>query len=123
MAWLRMDSHARQAAGQRAEDLARTYLEERGLATIARNYRCRRGEIDLVMRDGAVTVFVEVRLRRPGAFASAAESVDARKQARIIAAARHFLAFRAESPCRFDCVLLSRLDAAAIEWVKSAFDA
>ena len=109
--------------GDHAEKLALEFLLGRGLTLIARNHRCRMGEVDLIMQDGAVTVFVEVRLRTASAFAGAAESVDARKQQRIMAAARHYLMGKPETPCRFDCILLSRLDAAAIEWVKDAFSA
>ena len=110
-------------AGMHAEDLALAYLENRGLVLQKRNFRCRMGEIDLVMRDGATIVFVEVRLRSRGSFVSAAESVDARKQRRIITAARFYLSGRPEAPCRFDCVLLERASPDAIEWIKSAFDA
>ena len=123
MAWLRMDGRTRQVAGAQAEECARAYLEARGLLLVARNYRCRQGEVDLVMRDGEFIAFIEVRLRRAGALVSAAESVDPRKQRRIIAAARHYLSGKTEAPCRFDCVLLDRLDPPAIEWVKSAFEA
>jgi putative endonuclease len=117
----------RQADGDRAERLAGEHLARHGLAVIARNYRCRTGEIDLVCADGDVTVFVEVRYRASARFGGAGASIDARKQARIVAAARHFLATRgasrAEGPCRFDAVLLDRLDAASIEWIRDAFGA
>jgi putative endonuclease len=109
--------------GMLAEDLALAHLESRGLVLLKRNFRCRMGEIDLVMRDGAAIVFVEVRLRSRGSFASAAESVDVRKQRRIITAARFYLSGRPDAPCRFDCVLLERASPDAIEWIKSAFDA
>ena len=83
--------------------------------------QCRMGEIDLVLRDGATIVFVEVRLRTNPLFGGAAESIDRRKRARIVAAARHFLAGRPESPCRFEVVLLDRLDPPRIEWIRDAF--
>ncbi len=111
------------ATGRLAEDLAFTYLQGHGLVPMTRNFRCRLGEIDLIMRDGDSIVFVEVRLRTPGAHASAAESIDPRKQRKIVAAARYFLAGRAEQPCRFDCVLLERARADAITWIKNAFEA
>ncbi len=114
---------SRQAAGQLGEDLALAYLKARGLTLLERNFRCRMGEIDLVMRDGASIVFVEVRLRTPGAYASAAESIDAHKQKRIVAAAGLYLAGRAEAPCRFDCVLLEHARSDSIRWIKGAFDA
>jgi putative endonuclease len=118
---------ARQRAGDHAEGLAAAHLERHGLRTLARNYRCRAGEIDLVCDDGASLVFVEVRLRRDPRFGGAAASIDARKQARIVAAARHFLATRgarhADRPCRFDAVLLDGLEAGRIEWIRDAFGA
>ena len=123
MAWLRRDGRARVKAGNAAEDCALAWLTARGLTLVERNHRCRQGEIDLIMRDGETLVFVEVRLRGSGAFGGAAASIDAHKQRRIIAAARHFLAGRAETPCRFDCVLLDRIDAAGIEWLRGAFEA
>jgi len=111
------------AAGAAAEAAAARFLAARGLSLVHANYRCRRGEIDLVLRDGATTVFVEVRLRTHPAFGGAAESIDARKQARIIAAARHYLAGKPESPCRFDVVLLDRLEPPRIRWIRDAFSA
>jgi putative endonuclease len=114
---------ARARDGAAAEDLALAHLRAHGLALVARNHRCRQGEIDLVMRDGDTLVFVEVRLRSARAFASAAESIDLHKQRRVVAAARHFLAGRAEAPCRFDCVLLERLEASSVRWVRAAFEA
>jgi putative endonuclease len=109
--------------GDQAENLALEFLQERGLTLVKRNHRCRMGEVDLIMQDGGVTVFVEVRLRTSSAFVAAGESVDARKQRRIIAAAQHYLIGHPDAPCRFDCVLFARLDAAAVEWVKDAFSA
>ena len=113
----------RREAGQLGETLALEYLQARGLTLLERNFRCRMGEIDLVMRDGEAIVFVEVRLRTPGTYASAAESIDARKQKRIVAAAGLYLSARAEAPCRFDCVLLEHARKDSIRWIKSAFDA
>lgn len=106
-----------------AEDLALAHLQKHGLVLLERNFRCRMGEIDLIMRDAETLVFVEVRLRGRGAYASAAESIDARKQRRIITAARFYLSGRAERPCRFDCVLLDRAAPDAITWLRAAFDA
>ena len=112
-----------QVIGKRAEDLAARFLEQRGLAILARNFRCRGGEIDLVCREGSALVFVEVRLRRNVNFGGAAASITAHKQKRIILAARHYLAARAcaDADCRFDCVLLSGSEAKAIEWERNAF--
>ena len=92
---------------------------------IARNYRCRRGEIDLVLADGDTLVFAEVRLRARSDFGGAAASIDHRKQSRIAFAARHYLATVARKdasrPCRFDAVLMDRLEPEAIEWIRDAF--
>jgi len=91
---------------------------------VARNYRCRFGEIDLVLEDGDALVFAEVRLRARSDYGGAAASIDRRKQSRIAAAARHYLAHARGSqsrPCRFDVVLMDRLDAGAIEWIRDAF--
>lgn len=109
--------------GKRAEALAARHLEARGLKLLACNYRVRGGEIDLVAREGNCTVFVEVRLRRHPGFGSPADSITAAKRRRLILAARHWLAAHGESPCRFDCILLTRLEPGAIEWVRHAFDA
>ena len=96
-------------AGDRAEKIAAGYLQRKGLALIETHYRCRWGEIDLILRDRDTVVFTEVRLRRSKDFGGAAYSVDSRKQARIIATARHYLAGKKEEACRFDVVLLDRL--------------
>lgn len=119
MTYLRRDqNHQRGAA---AEKLALDHLLAHGLTLLARNYRCRMGEIDLVMQDSDTLVFIEVRLRSHRAFVSAGESIDAHKQSRIAAAARHYLMGKPDQPCRFDCVLLSGLEPVAIEWLRAAF--
>jgi len=120
---MRARSPGRAAVGRAAEALAARFLEARGLAIVARNYRCRRGEIDIVARDGTTLVFVEVRLRSDARHGGAADSIDAHKRARVLAAARHYLARApdADAPCRCDVVLLDRLDAARIEWIRDAF--
>ena len=107
--------------GNLAEALAADYLETRGLRLLQRNYRCRLGEIDLILSDGPVLVFAEVRLRRSSAFGGAAASVTAAKRQRILRAARHYLSGKAERPCRFDVLLLDALDADRIDWIKDAF--
>jgi putative endonuclease len=112
-----------QVAGGDAEEVAARFLARRGLQVIARNYRTRLGEIDLVARDGATLVFVEVRMRAGSSarFGGAAASVDSRKRRRIEAAARQFLARLAhEPPCRFDVVTLD--GDAALEWHRAAFE-
>lgn len=105
--------------GAAAEELAGRYLEARGLRIVARNFRCRGGELDLVAREGETLVFVEVRLRGNVRFGGAAASIDARKQARLQLAARMYLAkFASEPACRFDAIVMRTLDPADIEWLK-----
>jgi putative endonuclease len=109
--------------GIAAEALAAGYLEERGLKIVARNYRCRLGEIDLIARQGGTTVFVEVRSRKSSAFGGAAASITARKRTRLVRAARHYLSgMRAIPPCRFDALLIEG-DPPHIEWIRDAFGA
>ncbi len=120
---MRRADPARRADGERGETLAAAFLERHGLAIVARNVRNRFGEIDIVARDGTTLVFVEVRLRSDARHGGAADSIDAHKRARVLAAARHYLARApdADAPCRCDVVLLDRLDAARIEWIRDAF--
>ncbi|EGV32074.1 UPF0102 protein yraN [Thiorhodococcus drewsii AZ1] len=106
--------------GAEAERLAESFLNEQGLKTLARNHRCRYGEIDLVMRDGAVLVFVEVRFRRSNQFGTPAETVDRRKQKRLITTARHYLNTNPSTlPCRFDVIAIDGQN--RIQWIQHAF--
>ena len=113
--------------GDSAERIAETFLQGRGLTLVTRNYRCRFGEIDLIMQQGDTLVFVEVRLRRTrqgNDFGGPAASITARKQARLVAAAQHYLAGMKQLPrCRFDAVLLNGLNAKDVEWLSNAFEA
>ena len=112
---------AKQLAGDGAEEQAARHLAEHGLAIVARNYRTRLGEIDLVAREGETLVFVEVRQRASAHFGGAAASIDHRKRARIESAARQFLSRLAqEPPCRFDVVAV---DDGHAEWIRGAFEA
>ena len=113
----------RQAKGAAAEQLAAGYLARQGLSVTERNFRVRGGEIDLICRDGEMTIFVEVRLRSRNDFGGAASSITAAKQARLVLAARHWLLRHGPTPCRFDCVLLDGLDTHNIEWLRNAFAA
>lgn len=111
--------------GRWAEDMALDTLKARGLEPLSRNYRCRFGEIDLIMRDRDTTVFVEVRMRSRVDFGSGADSVDARKQRRLISTAEHFLQRHprlSECGCRFDVVSIAASDAThRVEWIADAF--
>jgi len=110
-------------AGVRAEDLCAQLLRKAGLRVLARNWRCRHGEIDLVAEEGGTLVFAEVRYRSHARFGGAAESVTAAKQARLIAAARLYLMRRPDADCRFDVLLLDGLETARIRWIRNAFTA
>jgi len=113
--------------GQAAEALAAAYLQAHGLGILARNVRFRGGEVDLIALDGDGIVFVEVRLRRNSRFGGAAASITPAKQRRIVLAAQMWLGGagrrHANQPCRFDAILLDRLDPARIDWIRGAFDA
>jgi putative endonuclease len=107
--------------GQLAEQRAADYLRARGLKLVEKNYHCRFGEIDLILRDGATLVFVEVRSRASSQFGGAAASIDARKQHKLVATAQHYLASLPRTPpCRFDALLLQ---GDQIEWLQNAFEA
>ena len=89
--------------GERAEALAADFLRRAGLHIAGRNYRCRFGEIDLIARDGATVVFVEVRHRASGAYGGAAASITP------------------VPPCRFDAVLITG-EPPRIEWLRNAIE-
>lgn len=113
----------RMDTGKDAERLARSYLEDQGLRWVASNYRTKRGEIDLIMRDGVLLVFIEVRYRRTADFGGACASVNSHKQRRLIAAAEHYLQQTTHPPaCRFDILgIEGKADRPAIEWIRDAF--
>lgn len=109
--------------GQKGESEALAYLRSRGLKLVTRNYRCRMGELDLIMSDDDTLVFVEVRKRGGNARIAPALTVTYTKQQRLIKAARHYLmthAAQASRPCRFDVVGVADDD---IQWIPNAFDA
>lgn len=109
-------------SGYDAEAAAIEFLQNSGVQIVARNVRCKGGEIDLVAKDKGTLIFVEVRLRQNTRFGGAAESVTPSKQRRIALAARYFLCRNpsmAALPCRFDCVLM---DAPGnFDWLRDAF--
>lgn len=108
--------------GSDAEQIALSYLQRQNLVLITQNYRCRFGEIDLIMRDGATLVFIEVRMRVSETFGGAATSITPAKQAKLLHTARHYLSqLKSEPPCRFDALLLSGAGGREIEWIKDAF--
>lgn len=103
---------------------AAQFLRAQGLKLLQQNYRCRYGEIDLVLQDAGTLVFAEVRLRTNSGFGGAAASITHDKQRKLILAAQHYLARLSPVPaCRFDAVLLDTLEDAQPQWIRSAFTA
>src|SRR4029450_12383723 len=98
----------RQLVGRQGETRACAELERRGYAIVARRYRTRHGEIDIVAKDGETTVFVEVKARTTAEFGTAAEAITPRKQRQMIKRAMEYLTFNrlTNIPCRFDVVTL-----------------
>ena len=115
------------SAGARYEAIALDHLQDAGLELIARNYHCRYGEIDLVMRERDMIVFVEVRFRRAGHFGDGIDSVNAGKRAKLIRTASAFLAEHprlADATCRFDVLAISDdSHAPSPDWRRNAFEA
>jgi putative endonuclease len=114
--------------GAACESIAAEYLERQGLDIVARNLRCKAGEIDLVCRDGAALAVVEVRQRRRRDYGGALASVDAAKQRKIILTARFLLerlAARSALRLRFDVVAVQGKPDGDhdIVWIKDAFRA
>ena len=116
---------SKQITGKHGEDLAADTLLGLGYAILARRYRTRYGEIDIIARDRDVLVFVEVKARTSDQFGTAAESVTAWKQRRIIAMARDYLGRMSgpDVPCRFDVVAIDGLGTseATVNVIKDAF--
>ena len=113
-------------SGGAAEKQAAHWLTQQGLALIDRNFRCRQGEIDLIMEDGDTVVFTEVRWRSHNHYGGALASVDHHKQRRLILAAQHFLARHPQHhdrPCRFDVLGMEPDDDGSVryQWIQNAF--
>jgi putative endonuclease len=117
----------RQSSGKRGEDLACEALTRHGYAVLARRYRTRFGEIDIICEHRGAIVFVEVKARRTDRRGRAAESIPIWKRRRIAAMALDYLAWsgRMEQRCRFDVVAIDGLDTSAmtIRIIESAFEA
>jgi len=123
---VRAPTPSAQAHGQLAEERAGAWLATNGLKILARNVRCRGGELDLICLEGDTLVFVEVRLRTNPHFGCAAESITAAKRRRIIFAAKWWF-LRAgrmyrDRPCRFDAVLFDNGLTAEPQWIRGAFE-
>lgn len=114
---------ARAARGARAEQRAARLLQSAGFTIVVRNFRCRRGELDIVARRGPLLVVAEVRLRSSALFGGAAASVSAAKRRRIVMAARYLIAQQpqlAALAVRFD-VLTCDGRGEALDWIEGAF--
>ena len=117
------------AVGDDYEDQAVAWLLQRGWQLLARNFRSRTGEIDIIAMDGEQLVFLEVRARRHPGFSGAAASVDWRKQQRLVKTAQGFLQRHpqlANQPCRFDVIAFETRQfetGLAINWIPAAFTA
>lgn len=119
-----MGSGSTTTLGNRAEQFAYRYLLQKGLQPVARNFRCRGGEIDLIMLDTRCLVFVEVRYRSSTRFATAGVSVDRHKQRKIIRTAAMFLSRNSrfgEHTMRFDVIALDGQENPGLEWIRDAF--
>ena len=110
-----------QEQGRTWEEAAQAYLQHHGLVPVEANFRCKLGEIDLIMRDGETLVFVEVRQRAAGAQVSAAASISPAKIRRLVRAAQVYLQrFTRLPPCRFDVIAI---DGRHFEWLHNAIEA
>lgn len=117
---LRGPRTSRQIEGDAAEERALQFLQEQGLELVERNFRCKGGEIDLIMRERNTLVFVEVRKRADSRYGGAAASVTGRKQARLTIAAHTFLQrYRMPPACRFDVIAM---DGDVINWLRNAIE-
>ena len=112
-----------QLCGQKAEQQAHDYLCRQGLDVLTRNYHCRWGEIDLIMKEADYLVFIEVRARKSSVFGSAIDSINYHKQQKIIKTALYYMTInklQKKYTARFDVVSIQGI-MTQIEWVKNAF--
>lgn len=115
--------------GTEAELWAQMFLEQQGLKKVTQNFRTPQGEIDLIMRDDHVLVFIEVRLRSNSSHGGAKDSINYAKQRRLIKAARSYLQTEGlwdRIQCRFDTICLDKNpnnNQYQVEWLRNAFSA
>jgi putative endonuclease len=106
--------------GKSAEQQAHQFLINKGLKPVCQNFRCKQGELDLIMTDNKTLVIIEVRFRKTNKYGSALESITHTKQSRIIAATHIYLsALKMDNPIRFDVVAIS--GNGDIDWIQNAF--
>lgn len=110
--------------GNKAEKKARLFLEKQGLQYLESNYRCRLGEIDLIMKDNFLVVFIEVRMRASDKFGDALQSITRTKQQKIMKTALHFMTKHgyalAHTYTRFDVIGIEELEKPPL-WIQNAF--
>ena len=116
----------RRLFGQEGESVAERYLRRKGYRILERNARSSVGELDLVVEDGAVLVFVEVKARHTDAYGGAVYAVHRRKQDKLIQLAAQYLARHhiINRPCRFDVVLVQGSEAhdPQVDHIQNAFE-
>ena len=114
-----------QSKGRHGEDLALFHLKQHGLKLVSRNYRCRFGEIDIVMKDGDELVFVEVKYRQSESLFPTVELVDFTKQKKLLRSANHYLGRHRvpqETVSRFDVVGITGVQGEEnFDWIQNAF--
>lgn len=119
--WFGKPKAAHLQKGDQAEQQALIYLQQQGLELLSNNFRCKTGELDLVMKDGSVLVVVEVRYRKSEQFGGALASITRQKQQRIVSATQHYVIINNLNhfAIRFDVVAISGDN--RITWIKNAF--
>lgn len=118
-------SQERQGIGQQGEQLAADHLAGLGYRIVTRNYRCPFGEVDIIAREGAVLVFVEVKSRRSACYGEPQQAVDRRKQKKLAQIAQHYLTEHhlANQPARFDVVAVRVAPGGSrVELIRDAFE-
>jgi len=106
--------------GEKSEQLACQYLLKQGLHLVDKNFRCKYGELDLIMKDSETLVIVEVRFRKSNKYGGALESISKKKQSRIITTTQYFISSnKINSQVRFDVITMS--SDTDINWIKNAF--
>ena len=110
--------------GRQAEELAKTYLMDMGLEFIDSNFHSRYGEIDLIMKEDDILVFVEIKFRGEKSYGNIVESINRAKQRKIVQTSRIYLQKNKIADrmlCRFDVVFISGRESGGINWIKDAF--
>ncbi len=106
--------------GEKSEQQAYDFLLQQGLQLVEKNFSCKYGEIDLIMKDAETLIIVEVRYRKSNKYGGAIESISQKKQSRIIATTQYYLSsHKVNSKIRFDVIAMSKN--ADINWIKNAF--